>query len=43
VDVWNPSLAIAGKYVHLVWNNNHQGNSNIYYKRNPTGNPIPFE
>ncbi len=43
LDVWNPSLAIAGKYVHLVWYDNHHGTPDIYYKRNPTGNPIPFE
>jgi hypothetical protein len=33
-----PSLAISGNYVHMIWDDQRDGNREIYYKRNPTGN-----
>ena len=33
-----PSVAVSGSVVHVVWNDYRDGNSEIYYKRNPTGN-----
>lgn len=35
-----PNIAISGSVVHLVWSDRRNGNNEIYYKRNPTGNPI---
>ncbi|UCG93447.1 MAG: T9SS type A sorting domain-containing protein [candidate division WOR-3 bacterium] len=35
-----PSVAVSGSYVHAVWHDSRDGNWEIYYKRNPTGNPI---
>ena len=29
----NPSVAVSGSIVHVVWNDNRDGNSEIYYKR----------
>jgi hypothetical protein len=34
----NPSIAVSGAKVHVVWNDDRDGNWEIYYKRNPTGN-----
>jgi hypothetical protein len=34
------SIAVSGSFVHVVWRDNRDGNSEIYYKRNPTGNTI---
>jgi len=33
-----PSVAVSGSKVHVVWYDYRDGNSEIYYKRNPTGN-----
>jgi len=33
-----PSIAVSGSMVHVVWEDNRDGNWEIYYKRNPTGN-----
>jgi len=41
-----PSVAVSGTVVHTVWMDNrdtHWDNCEIYYKRNPTGNPIGIE
>jgi hypothetical protein len=35
-----PFVSASGTSVHVVWNDNRNGNYEIYYKRNPTGNPI---
>ena len=35
---WGPSVAISGAGVHVVLNDTRTGGSEIYYKRNPTGN-----
>jgi len=37
---YNPSVSVSGSFVHAVWNDDRDGNSEIYYKRNPTGNPV---
>ncbi|MFN2501735.1 MAG: exo-alpha-sialidase [Pyrinomonadaceae bacterium] len=36
---WNPSVAVSGSVVHVVWEDHRDGNSEIYYKRDPTGSP----
>jgi hypothetical protein len=35
---YNPSIAVSGSVVHIAWTDNRDGNYEIYYKRNPTGN-----
>jgi hypothetical protein len=34
----HPSIAVAGSGLHVAWYDNRDGNNEIYYKRNPTGN-----
>ncbi|NWF51423.1 MAG: T9SS type A sorting domain-containing protein [Ignavibacteriaceae bacterium] len=34
-----PSIALSGTVVHIVWYDDRDANTEIYYKRNPTGNP----
>ena len=34
-----PSLAASGPSVHVLWTDTRDGSTEIYYKRNPTGNP----
>jgi len=36
---WFPSVSVSGASVHVVWQDNRDGNYEIYYKRNPTGFP----
>jgi hypothetical protein len=36
----SPSVAVSGSAVHVVWRDERDGNDEIYYKRNPTGNTI---
>jgi len=33
-----PSVAVSDSIVHVVWHDDRDGNWEIYYKRNPTGN-----
>lgn len=35
-----PGVSASGSVVHVVWYDFRDGNYEIYYKRNPTGNPI---
>jgi hypothetical protein len=35
-----PSIDISGPVVNVLWDDNRDGNFEIYYKRNPTGNPV---
>ena len=35
-----PSVAVSGCSIHVVWQDDRDGNWEIYYKRNPTGNTI---
>jgi hypothetical protein len=39
-DSYSSSVAVSGTVVHVVWNDNRDGNFEIYYKRNPTGNAV---
>ncbi|MEO6695439.1 MAG: sialidase family protein, partial [Ignavibacteria bacterium] len=34
------SVAVSGQVVHVIWYDNREGNNEIYYKRNPTGNSV---
>ncbi len=34
------SVAVSGSTVNVVWSDDRDGNYEIYYKRNPTGNPV---
>jgi hypothetical protein len=36
-DSWFPSIAVSGSVVHTVWNDNRDGNAEIYYKRSTDG------
>jgi len=38
-----PSVAVSGSVIHVVWQDYRDGNDEIYYKRNPTGNPIGIQ
>jgi len=38
-----PSIAVSGSLVHVVWSDYRDGNFEIYYKRNPTGNLIGIQ
>jgi len=38
-----PSIALSSPMVHVVWTDNRDGNMEIYYKRNPTGNVVGVE
>ena len=38
-----PSVAVSGMIVHVLWADLRPGNSEIFYKRNPTGNPSGIE
>ena len=35
-----PSVAVSGTGVHVAWHDYRDGNDEIYYKRNPTGNGV---
>jgi len=35
-----PSIAVLDSLVHVVWNDKRDSNFEVYYKRNPTGNPV---
>ncbi|UCG92988.1 MAG: T9SS type A sorting domain-containing protein [candidate division WOR-3 bacterium] len=35
----NASVAVAGQKVHVLWTDERDGNWELYYKRNPSGNP----
>jgi hypothetical protein len=37
------SIAVQDSKVHVVWQDNRDGNWEIYYKRNPIGNPVGIE
>jgi hypothetical protein len=42
-EISDPSIALAGRIMHMVWFDDHTGKFELYYLRNPNGNPIPFE
>jgi hypothetical protein len=35
-----PSIAVSDSAVHVVWHDNRDGNNEIYYKNDPTGNIV---
>ena len=37
---YRPSICVSDSTVHVIWNDDRDGDWEIYYKRNPTGNPI---
>jgi len=37
---YRPSICVSDSVLHVVWNDDRDGNFEIYYKKNPTGNPI---
>mgnify|MGYP001608636178 FL=1 len=39
----NPSVSVSGLVVHVVWQDSRDGNYEIYYKRDPTGNTVGIE
>jgi len=38
-----PFIAVSGPRLHVVWKDGRDGNDEIYYKRNPTGNPVRID
>jgi hypothetical protein len=42
-DSWLASVTVSGQVVHVVWFDQRDGNEEIYYKRNPTGNPVGIQ
>jgi hypothetical protein len=38
-----PFLSVSGQVVNVVWNDNRDGNYELYYKRDSTGNPIGIQ
>jgi hypothetical protein len=40
---WLPSVSVSGSLVHVLWRDGRDGNNEIYYKQNPTGNVTPVE
>lgn len=38
IQAVSPSVSASGPMVHVVWEDQRDGNDEIYYKRNPTGN-----
>lgn len=41
--IGDPSVALAGRIMHIAWFDDHAGKLELYYLRNPNGNPMPFE
>jgi len=37
---FSPFVSVSGSVVHVVWRDERDGNFEIYYKRDPTGNPV---
>lgn len=38
-----PFVSSSGSAVHVIWQDNRDGNYEIYYKRNPAGNPVGID
>lgn len=41
--IYGPSISLAGDNVNVLWTDTRNTNSQIYYKRNPTGNTIGIQ
>ncbi len=39
----HPSVVVSDSCVHVIWDDRRDGNREIYYKCNPTGNPVGVE
>ena len=39
----SPSAAVLDSAVFIVWHDNRDGNYEVYFKKNPTGNPIGIQ
>ncbi len=39
----NPFIAVSENAVHIIWQDNRDGNYEIYYKQDPTGNAVGIE
>jgi len=39
-NAFNSSISIYDSILHVLWTDNRDGNFEIYYKRDPTGNPV---
>ncbi|MEO7292522.1 MAG: T9SS type A sorting domain-containing protein, partial [Ginsengibacter sp.] len=37
---YSPSVSVSASVVHVVWTDERDNNAEIYYKRDPTGNPF---
>ncbi len=35
-----PSVTVSGNVVHALWHDSRNGNEDVYYKRDPSGNPV---
>jgi hypothetical protein len=40
---WYPSVSVSGPVIHVIWHDNRDVNFEIYYKRDPTGNPFGLQ
>lgn len=40
---YNPFITVNGTTIHLIWQDNREGNFEIFYKYNATGNPTRIE
>jgi hypothetical protein len=42
-DSYFNSISVSNTVIHVVWTDSRDGNLEIYYKRDPTGNPIGIQ
>jgi len=42
-ESWLPSVSVSGSILHVLWRDGRDGNYEIYYKQNPTGNVTTIE
>lgn len=40
---WYASMTVSGAELHTVWSDDRDGNFEIYYKADPTGNPVGMD
>jgi hypothetical protein len=39
----SPFVTVSGTVVHVIWQDNRDGNYEIYYKQDPTGNSVGID